>query len=78
MKFWHGISLRRSFAVGVMVLLMGLVLYRPGETEKVAPASQPLAVSTARADDICPFLDTRALFATIEAKRTLHHHGRKE
>ena len=49
MKFLHGVSLRRSFAVGVATLFMGLLLYRPGETEEVEPAFQPLAVSTARA-----------------------------
>ena len=35
MKFLHGVSLRRSFAVGVAALFMGLLLYRPGETEEV-------------------------------------------
>ncbi|HCB93656.1 MAG TPA: hypothetical protein DEP57_07590 [Selenomonas sp.] len=49
MKFLHGVSLRRSFAVGVAALFMGLLLYRPGETKEVEPAFQPLAVSTARA-----------------------------
>lgn len=49
MKFLHGVSLRRSFAVGVAALFMGLVLYSLGETEEAAPEAQPLAVSIARA-----------------------------